>query len=149
MKGQNFDRITISAGGSATDNVSYTIGETFNLAIAKDGNIKLETGMQGSTSNTGGDNNFLKIETVISNDLKLACYPNPAKDVLYFTLSKQTKGKLFITITNTNGQIVFSEATEYRNMMDCNIKNLQAGSYILSVSSENKQAEGKLKFVKI
>ncbi len=34
LQAQNLDRITISAGGSATDEVSYSIGETFNSSIS-------------------------------------------------------------------------------------------------------------------
>ncbi len=147
-KAQNLDRLTISAGGSATDKVSYTIGETFNLSMAKDGDVKFETGMQGSISNTGSDNNFLKIENTIANNVKLACYPNPAKDFIYFSFGKQTAKKLFISIVDINGKIVFAETTTHTAMMDCNIEKLEAGSYILSIRSENEQAVGSVKFVK-
>ena len=54
LQAQNLDRITISAGGSSTDEVSYSIGETFNFALA-DGDIVIETGSQGSTGDTGGN----------------------------------------------------------------------------------------------
>lgn len=46
LQAQNLDRITISAGGNATDEVSYSIGETFNFALA-DGDIYFNTGNIG------------------------------------------------------------------------------------------------------
>lgn len=50
---QNLDRISMSSGGDATDNVAYVIGEAFNFTIAG-GDIVIETGSLASENNTGG-----------------------------------------------------------------------------------------------
>lgn len=147
LQAQELDRITISAGGSSTNEVSYSIGETFNLALA-DGDFVLETGSQGSTGNTGGDNNYTSVETVISNNNKVACYPNPTNGMIYFNAGKATNEMLTIQIVDISGKIVISKSVAKSTIMDCDLTNLNAGNYILSVNGENGQIIGSAKFVK-
>ena len=144
---QNLDRITISTGGNSTNEVSYSIGETFNLALS-DGDFTLDMGSQGSEDDTGGNTNYVSVENVISDNNQVACYPNPTNGVIYFTAGKTTSETLFVQIIDINGKIVFSKSVTKSVIMDCDLTNLTAGNYILSISDENRHNIGSAKFVK-
>ena len=90
---QNLDRISISSGGKATEEVNFVIGETFNFLFASNGTITIETGTLSSTGNTGGFPNLVSIEQIASIR-KIACYLNPATDAIYFALQDQKQGLL-------------------------------------------------------
>ena len=80
---QNLDRMSLSSGGAAGDNVNYVLGETFNFTMAAGGSdgISLESGSLSSEENTGGD-----IPTILQNASELPsqieCYPNAVSDIL-------------------------------------------------------------------
>ncbi len=147
LQAQNLDRITISAGGNVTDKVSFSIGETFNLILAG-GDFILETGSQGSKGNTGGNNNFVSEDNVISEKNHIYCYPNPTKNVIYFNAGNVTNETLTVQIIDISGKIVVSKKVSKSTIMDCKLTDLVAGYYILSVSGENGQVIGSAKFIK-
>ncbi len=119
-----------------------------NFALA-DGDIILETGSQGSITNTGGTaNNFVSVENVISANKKIACYPNPAKNMIYFNAGEITNEMLFVQIIDISGKTVFSKSVIKSSIMDCDLTKIKAGNYILSVNGENGQIIGSTKFVK-
>ncbi len=70
----------------------------------------------------------------------LAVYPNPAKDVVYFTLPNNAIAD-FVTIKSVDGRIVMSKKL-YENKL--NISNLNHGIYILTVKSGDKIFQEKI-----
>lgn len=147
LQAQNLDRITISAGGNATDEVSYSIGETFNFAVA-DGDIVIETGSQGSTGNTGGNNNFVKVETVVTGNNQLSVYPNPTNATVYFNAGKVDNGNLQVVITDITGKQVVTKSVSKSVIMDCDLSSLTSGNYIMSVYDNQNKIIGTAKIIK-
>ncbi len=146
LKAQTLDRISLSSGGASTNEVNYVLGETFNFAIAG-GDIIIETGTQGSTGNTGGDNNYTLIEKIY--EIKpINCYPNPVSDILHleFVPEKQTE-KYFLTIYNTEGKYIASQLIT-TDIFTYNVNNLSIGSYFISIKNAKGQVFGVSKFVK-
>jgi len=146
-KAQNLDRIAISSGGMSTNEVNYVIGETFNFTMASKGNIVIETGTLASTINTGGDNNYLKIEQV-TELTKVACYPNPATDAIYFTIGDKSQTDLFVNVFDITGKLLISETTKNMDIMKLNLQAISQGSYFSTISNSNGEVLGAFKFVK-
>jgi hypothetical protein len=120
---QNLDRISISSGGSSTDEVNYVIGEIFNFSLADGATIILETGTLGSTDNSGGNNNFVKIDEVAKIS-KIACYPNPAKDVIYYAFPKNGITEFKVSVFDISGKMVQTKTGTYSEIMACNISQI-------------------------
>lgn len=78
----------------------------------------------------------------------LTSYPNPVEDVLTIDLPQSTTGNGFLTIVNTNGQIVRStaEMLDRPNLVLRGLNTLPAGIYLLTL--DVKGARHQLKFVK-
>lgn len=62
---------------------------------------------------------------------KLSVYPNPANDIINFNFDGNING---IAITDVTGKLVYNYT---RNRNTVNISNLDYGTYVLSVTSEN------------
>lgn len=79
------------------------------------------------------------IESLNQNDFLLSSYPNPATDYIYFITSNTNKldRSLKITVYNSVGKLIdsFNIASE-QYQWNCN--NLKQGTYIYTLSSENK-----------
>jgi len=146
LQAQNIDRVTLSAGGESTDEVSYVIGETFNFSLAN-GNIILETGSQGSTVNTGGLNT--NINEIQENGITLSYYPNPVKDYFYISINGDIEEtELVILIFDINGKLMFQNKIKYSNIMQLNISHLNTGSYIMSIANITNRVYGIQKIIK-
>jgi len=146
LQAQELDRIAISSGGNSTDEVSYVIGEVFNFALS-DGNYSFETGTQGGTGNTGGDNNYTTIEQIATLNL-LSCYPNPASDIIYFNFKGKEIKNMSIQIFDISGELISVEDTHFDNIMSCDIQKLAAGNYFLCISNKEGKIIGASKFIK-
>ncbi len=144
---QNLDRISISSGGSATDEVNYVIGETFNFSLASDGNITVETGTLGSTENTGGPQNTVSIEQVAIIK-KIACYPNPTTDAIYFAINDKNQGSLIVNVFDLSGKLLLSSKTENKDIMKLDLQSISQGSYISTVSNSKGEVLGSFQFIK-
>ncbi len=154
-RAQNLDRISISSGGAATDNVNYVLGETFNFTVAQGGTISLETGTLGSTDDTGGDNNFTRVRQ-LAEVSQLAVYPNPATD--YVTLANlnpqgfQNPEGLIPAVYDAYGKVVKMQAVETHGRVslpvNIDVAQLPAGMYFISVSDVSFKPVACAKFVK-
>jgi hypothetical protein len=129
---QNLDRMSLSSGGAAGDNVNYVLGETFNFTMATGGSdgISLESGSLSSDENTGGD-----IPTILQEASELPsqieCYPNPVSDILTVDFNG-TEGVTGVAVFNALGQMVLQ--TSANGEKAClNVKALPASSYFVSV----------------
>ncbi len=145
LQAQILDRISISSGGSSTDEVSYVLGEVFNLALS-DGNYTFETGTEGGTNNTGGDS-YNTIEQIATLNL-ISCYPNPANDIIYFNFKGKEIKNMSVQIFDISGELISVEETHFGNIMTCNIQKLAPGNYFLCVTDKNGKIIGASKFVK-
>ena len=129
---QNLDRMSLSSGGAAGDNVNYVLGETFNFTMATGGSdgISLESGSLSSEENTGGD-----IPTILQNASELPsqieCYPNPVSDILTVDFNG-TEGVTGVAVFNALGQMVLQTPANSEKAY-LNVKALPVGSYFVSV----------------
>ena len=129
---QNLDRMSLSSGGAAGDNVNYVLGETFNFTMATGGSdgISLESGSLSSEENTGGD-----IPTFLQNASELPsqieCYPNPVSDILTVDFNG-TEGVTGVAVFNALGQMVLQTSVNDEKAY-LNVKALPSGSYFVSV----------------
>jgi len=146
LSAQDLDRVTLSAGGNATDEVSYVIGETFNFALA-DGDIILETGSQGSTDNTGGTATSIE-QVQRKGGLTISCYPNPATDNLYFSVKGLNETNFTVLVLDVNGKLLQQNEIKYSKIMQCQVQNLATGNYFLSLVNVNGKVYGVKKFIK-
>ncbi len=144
---QNLDRISISSGGKATEEVNFVIGETFNFLFASNGTITIETGTLSSTGNTGGFPNLVSIEQIASIR-KIACYPNPATDAIYFALQDQKQGLLIDNVYDLTGKLLLSVKTENADIMKLDLQILAPGSYVAVVSDSEAEILGSFQFIK-
>ncbi len=144
---QNLDRISISSGGSATDVVNYVIGETFNFSMASGGYITVETGTLGSTENTGGLQNTVSIEQVAIIK-KIACYPNPTTDAIYFAINDKNQNSLIVNVFDLTGKLLLSSKTENMDIMKLDLQSISQGSYISTVSNSKGEVLGSFQFIK-
>ncbi len=129
---QNLDRMSLSSGGAAGDNVNYVLGETFNFTMAIGGSdgISLESGSLSSEENTGGD-----IPTILQEASEMPslieCYPNPVSDILTVDFNG-TEGVTGVAVFNALGQVVLQTSANSTKAY-LNVKSLPAGSYFVSV----------------
>lgn len=84
-----------------------------------------------------------------SNTLNANIYPNPAKNNLNITFTNTNAKNYSIEITNVLGQLVYAE----KNLNDCafpitfkniDVKDLESGSYVVSIKAEEKQYQKKI-----
>ena len=129
---QNLDRMSLSSGGAAGDNVNFVLGETFNFTMATGGSdgISLESGSLSSEENTGGD-----IPTILQEasemPSQIECYPNPVTDILTVDLIG-TEGVTGVAVFNALGQMVLQTSVNGEKAY-LNVKALPADSYFVSV----------------
>lgn len=144
---QNLDRISISSGGKATDEVNFVIGETFSFSMAGNGNIIVEAGTLSGTDNTGGLTGNIPISRVA--DIKnIPCYPNPATDAVFFTLNDKKQTSLIITVFDLSGKLIMSFKAENTDMMKLDLQGIAPGSYISTVLNQKAEVIGSFQFIK-
>ncbi len=143
IQAQTLDRISLSAGAATGDTVNFVLGETFNFAIAKDGDISLETGSLSSEENTGSDNNFIFVETLYK--LKATnCYPNPVKDILQIDLETSVSSFNF-SVFSMAGKLIERKNSDN---LRYNASKLSTGNYLLSIRNSRGEILGVTKFIK-
>lgn len=144
---QTLDRISISSGGKATDEVNYVIGETFSFSMADNGNIIVEAGTLAGTDNTGGLTHNIPIKQ-IADFKNIPCYPNPATDLICFTLNDKKQTLLIITVFDLTGKLVMSLNTENIDIMNLDLQGIAPGSYISTVQNQQAEVLGSFQFIK-
>lgn len=79
-----------------------------------------------------------------ADNLNYTIYPNPAKEKVSIMLNQQSS-EIKITITNSLGQIVFSEnRNDSKGIIDLESSQFTNGIYYVTVSSKNEQKTQKL-----
>jgi len=129
---QQLDRISLSSGGSATNEVNYVIGETFNFSLVTDANLIIETGSLGSENNTGGDANFTKVQEIAALDPML-CYPNPVSQILNIQTGFSAEKTIEILIYNSNGQVIYQKTMINQPWLTIDFSNISSGIYYLAI----------------
>ena len=129
------------------DSLVYTEGTTvhadwnfsriFALAILQEESNKAVVQAEKSTENSSI---ILGVNSVVNNEISL--YPNPAKD--FITLEDVNKDAEY-SITSIGGRIILSSKKLNSNTID--IRNLDLGIYILTISSKEKMKH--LRFMKL
>lgn len=144
---QTLDRISISSGSKATDEVNYVIGETFNFSITGNGSITLETGTMGSTSNTGGLPTIVSIDEAgkLSN---LPSYPNPATNAIYVAINDNTHQSLLVNVFDLTGKLCMVSEMANTGIVKIDIHSLAAGSYVSIISNSGAELLGSFPFIK-
>jgi len=144
---QNLDRISISTGGNATNEVNFVIGETFNFAMADNATVTIETGTLGSSGNTGGLQNTVSIEKVAVIK-KIACYPTPATDAIYFAINDKKQTSLIVNVFDLSGKLLLSEKTQNLDIMKLDLQSITTGNYISTLSNSKGEVLGSFQFIK-
>jgi hypothetical protein len=83
------------------------------------------------------------IETVYSNNGNYAIYPNPAKKIIYINSKKTVNEKISLTITNSQGKLIFKRIVELENYLTKCDLNLSAGIYNVEIENSNGEREYK------
>ena len=147
LDAQNLDRISISTGGNATNEVNFVIGETFNFSLAKNGTVTVESGTLTSTENTGGLQNTVSVEKV-AEIKKIACYPNPATDAIYFAINDKKQSSLIVNVFDLSGKLLLSEKTQNLDIMKLDLQSITKGNYISTLSNSKGVVLGSFQFIK-
>ncbi len=144
---QYLDRISMSCGGAATNEVNYVIGETFNFTMASDADIVIETGSLGSEGNTGGDANFTEI-VELAAITTMKCSPNPVSDILQLQTGLTDGARIDLVVYNENGQIVYQKAIINQTELSIDFKNMATGMYYISVVENESKTIKAIKIIK-
>jgi len=146
--GQNFDRVTLSAGGMSDDRINYTIGELFVFSVSNTG-VTLESGSQSSIINTGGIHNVATTIKPIYSDDKIVTYPNPVTTSLNIQIS-ENKDNLNIEIFDLSGKLIKTERKfKTTDKFDIDVTDLASSNYLLKISSISGKIYPAINFIKI
>lgn len=99
------------------------------------------------TDNDGVKKSFDIDAVMIGAEEEILVVPNPNNGKFFVVSKNGTHGENNIVITDMEGRIVFSETTKLHhkeNGFEINLANLMAGTYILTVRSENKITQSKI-----
>lgn len=99
------------------------------------------------TDNDGVKKSFDIDAVMIGAEEEILIVPNPNNGKFFVVSKNGTHGENNIVITDMEGRIVFSETTKLHhkeNGFEINLANLMAGTYILTVRSENKITQSKI-----
>lgn len=91
---------------------------------------------------------FIIIESIIDNGISpiVNVYPNPTKNVIWFELN-DTQEKLWITIEDYSGKIVFNQVYSNEQKLSIDMKNIATGAYNIIVTTPNYR--GVVKVMKV
>lgn len=143
---QNLDRISMSSGGAATNEVNYVIGETFNFTMAE-GDVVLEAGSLGSEDDTGGNIIYTQVQEIaLTNPMK--CFPNPVTDFLTVQSGLSVGVAIELLVYNVNGQVVYQTTRFNQNEFRINLNNLSPGIYHLAIIENETKALNAVKIIK-
>ena len=135
VKAQNLDRLSLSSGGAASDNINYVLGETFNFTLASGGDIIIETGTLGSDDNTGIE--FVdRLEELAKESSSIKCYPNPAHHLLTVDFNS-VEGANNVVVLNELGQVVMQTKPNGERVY-LNVRSLSSGIYFVMTLCGNK-----------
>lgn len=88
-----------------------------------------------------GDYSYSPIKSVNFEGIEIInTYPNPSSDIINVTINSHSEINILITLTSVDGKLVYSNSLglgEGFSTFPVSIRNLESGSYILKVQSEN------------
>ncbi|MFI5172244.1 MAG: DUF1028 domain-containing protein [Chitinophagales bacterium] len=88
-----------------------------------------------------GGCDYTSVENIHSNDLAPVVYPQPAADLMVFSLNGNFNE---INIFDMSGKLIFSDNVENKNSIILNIENWTTGIYLYTLSSNYKNRAGKI-----
>lgn len=145
-RGQVLHRQTLSNNGvsTLTNNgifVSHTIGQSISSQTVKKATTIIQQGFQQSMLSKSGfeiDIPKLSIETKV--------YPNPFVSHIKIDFSEEIKGDIQVILFDMLGKILFftSKTSENKSITLDNLDFLPAGSYFLSLKTNNYNINNQL-----
>lgn len=120
-----------SQGGKSGSNVLFTVGQQSVIGSNSNGaKFIVQQGFQQSNWNKIVLHNTVSINTIV--------YPNPFKDIVYFSFSKSPSDKIGLVVFDVLGRLVYSEISTIKdNLISVNLINLPSGEYFVKLSSDN------------
>jgi len=115
--------------------------------MSSGGTVTIETGSLGSTENTGGANNFVKVPN-FDKVAQLACYPNPATDAVFYSLNDTSHTVLVVNVFDVSGKLLMNESADNADILKLNVQHLAKGTYVSVVSDSQRTVIGSFQFVK-
>lgn len=132
----NAQQAVVTAGGKATGSTgsaSYSVGQVFYAPIKSFGGI-VEPGVQQSYAVTL----INSVEDAPAIDLVLSVYPNPVTESLQLTVDDTVSTAYSYQLFSLNGQLIVADRIR-SGVQFIPVSSLAAGTYILKVSSDNKE----------
>jgi len=133
----------VSSGGGYAEltdiRVSYSIGEPI-IGISTDGNTTLTQGFQQS------DFSITSIDKLTLLGFNL--FPNPTDGILIVEYGEAKFQDIRLRISDINGRLILQERLDEFNRSELDISVLTAGTYILTILSEQKNL-GTSKIIKL
>ncbi|MCH8904195.1 MAG: T9SS type A sorting domain-containing protein [Bacteroidetes bacterium] len=90
---------------------------------------------------------FTNTQNIYQNELDVKLFPNPAGEVIYFTLQGQIEQELDLRIYDIDGILVYENIHSLSNVNAIDISSLSRGIYFLKVTNGNQL--NIQKFIKI
>lgn len=133
---QSLDRVAVSAGGIATDQLNATIGQLFVFSKSANGS-SLDAGAQSGTGNTGGVQiGIIEVEPIEINSVEF--YPNPVSEIMTINLKNMSNERITISIIDISGKLISQKDYKVENQININVSDLPASTYLLSFNSTNQ-----------
>lgn len=84
------------------------------------------------------ESNIGQFEEIQQRKIQMCIFPNPANNQLSVSLPFYMDKEVDITISNSVGQVVFSQHYQIGRKIDIDIRSLPAGVYVIRCSKDNK-----------
>lgn len=100
---------------------------------------------------TSNPETIVSIKELTSNDIRLTVFPNPTTDVCYLNYTTTSNEFVTVNVFNALGELVYIETKNVNTgnvTHELNLKELNAGNYIVQVSFKNNTVTKKLTIIK-
>jgi len=100
---------------------------------------------------TSNPETIVSVKELLSNDIRLNVFPNPTSDVCYLNYTTTNNEFVTINVFNALGELVYIETKNVNTgnvTHELNLKELNAGNYIVQVSFKNNTITKKLTIIK-
>ena len=141
---------TTSAGSTFAKTVSYTLpanmrpDKCYMVAfVSNHGSAITDRKVHNTTKSgyiTTDRGQTLQTDDILQQSCQLSLRPNPASDVVYVTAQAPIR---HYTVTDMTGRTVMQGST-HADMLELHVQHLQAGIYIVRVTTENGSATARL-----
>lgn len=151
---ENVDKFEIERSGNGREfsKIGAVKAESLNYSFADNKPLVTTNYYRLKMIDKDGSFSYSPLRLISNNSsFSVAIYPNPAKDKLQIQITSDKQMALQMQVVSLDGKILISNsftANEANTLCSINISSLQRGSYLLKVSSENKD-EQVIKFEKL